>query len=537
MKLSLQAAPQGLLRTGALALAAVFAAGMLASCSSGSSDASSTATKDEAVFALKEDPGCLDPQQVTLTTALNVSRQMVDSLLDQDPKSGKIVPWLATTWKSNDTLTEFSFTLRDGVTFSDGSALTADAVKANFDALAKLGPAKASLASQYLAGYTGTTVTDPKSFKVTFSAPNAQFLQGSTTTTLGLVAQKSTEATADQRCQGIVGSGPFTLTSYTKNDSVNIAQRAGYNWGSELRGHQGVTYVKSVRFPIIAENSVRTGGLASGEFDLIQDLPYADEARFTNDKYHLFAAANPGVPNSLIANTTKGFLGDVNVRKALMMGTNRQEINDLTGSRSGKAPTSALTSSTPGYTSQADLMKFDPQGAKALLQKDGWTLGSDGYFAKDGKKLTLTVTAFYAQDVFEAAQIQLKKVGIDLQLKMVTSGDFFGAIASGNYELIGGALTRTDPDVLRVLLSKNAKSHWGIIDDPQLEDLLAKQAQTADTAARQKLIDDAQKRIIDQAYLVPLLETVQLHGASAKTTGLVFDSASRINLYDLRVAP
>lgn len=518
-------------RTGALALTVLLAGGALASCSAGDSNASS----DKVILALKEDPGCLDPQQVTLTTALNVSRQLTDSLLDQDPATGALKPWLATAWESNSTLTQFTFTLREGVTFSDETPLTAEVVKANFDALFNLG-AKASLASQLLAGYTGTDVVNPTTVTVNFSAPNAQFLQGASTTTLSMISQASTAGTAEDRCQSIVGSGPFVLDSYTLNDAVEISQRVGYNWGSELRKHTGEALVKSVRFPIIAENGVRTGGLTSGEFDVILDVPYADESRFTTGDFNVYAAANPGIPNSLIANTTKGLMGDATVRKAIQIGLDRAEINTLAGSASGKAPTSALSSSTSGFVSQADAMKYNPDAAKAMLEKDGWVLGADGIYAKNGKKLTVTVTAFYAQDVLEAAQMQLKKIGVDLKLNMVTAGDFFGAVASHDYELLGAGLTRTDPDVLRVALSKNSSSAWGIVNNPELEQLLVEQAKTADEKNRLAIIAKIQEIVIREGYVLPTLETVQLHASTSKVSGIEFDSASRINLYDMTVA-
>lgn len=513
-------------------VAAASAVVLLASCAASTEPSSDV--EQNITFAIKEDPTCIDPQQVAVTTGLNIARQLVDSLLDQNPKTGEIVPWLAESWEPNADLTSFSFKLRDGVTFSDDTPLTADVVAANFDAAFAMGKA-ASLAAQYLAGYEGTEVTDESSFTVNFSAPNAQFLQGATTITLGLVSKATTEATPEARCQSVIGAGPFVLDSYVQNDSIEIVKRDGYDWPSELREHTGEAYAQKITFPIITENGVRTGGLTSGEFDIIQDLPYIDEARFSGSDYTLYAAANPGVPNSLIANTSAGVLAEDAVREAIMIGIDREEINALTGSASGQAPTSVLTSSTPGFTSQAKAMKYDPKGAIALLEDAGWVEGADGIRAKDGTPLTVTVTAFYAQDVLEATQIQLKKIGVDLQLNMVTAGDFFGAIASGSYEFLGAGLTRTDPDALRVLLSQQASSHWAIVDDAELEAMLQEQAHTADPAARQAILDDIQARVVAKAYVIPTLETLQLHASSSDVTGMVFDSASRINLYDVQL--
>ena len=132
--------------------------------------------------------------------------------------------------------------------------------------------------------------------------------------------------------------------------------------------------------------------------------------------------------------------------------------------------------------------------------------------------------------------MQLKKIGIDLQLNMVTAGDFFGVIASGDYDFLGAALTRTDPDALRVLFSQAAASHWAIVDNAELEGILTEQAQTADADARAALVEQAQELIIDNAYLIPTLETTQLHASVANVDGVAFDSASRIVLYDVRIA-
>ena len=225
-------------------------------------------------------------------------------------------------------------------------------------------------------------------------------------------------------------------------------------------------------------------------------------------------------------------MGDETVRQAITMGVDREQINVIAGSVSGSAPTSVLTSSTPGFTDLGDTLAYDPEGAAELLGADGWELGSDGIYERDGETLTVTVTAFYAQDVLEAAQQQLREVGIDLQLNMVTAGDFFGAIATGDYEMLGAGLTRTDPDVLRVLLSVDSPSRWGIVEDAELEALLQEQRETADADARQQIVDDIQQIVAERAYVIPTLETVQLHASRAGVEGIAFDSASRLNLYD-----
>src|SRR4051812_29480295 len=135
----------------------------LSSCGSGSADGASSSDAQTPksggtlTFAVSSDAGCVDPQQVGSNDSIYSTRQVVDSLTDQDPATGKIVPWLASSWKISPDNTTFTFTLRPGATFSDGTPVNAAAVKADFDSVPKLGPL-AALANGYLAGYLGTTV-------------------------------------------------------------------------------------------------------------------------------------------------------------------------------------------------------------------------------------------------------------------------------------------------------------------------------------------------------------------------------------------
>src|SRR6202008_3245166 len=103
---------------------------------------------------------------------------------------GEIKPWLATTWQTSPDATSYTFTLREGVTFSDGTPLDADAVAANLDRVSQLG-APAPLAKSYLASYQSTTVTGPTTFTGSFSRPNVQFLQGTSTVSLGILSPAS----------------------------------------------------------------------------------------------------------------------------------------------------------------------------------------------------------------------------------------------------------------------------------------------------------------------------------------------------------
>ncbi|NJA57654.1 ABC transporter substrate-binding protein, partial [Streptomyces sp. NEAU-H3] len=126
---------------GSLLAVTLLASGCSGSSGTANGDSGHPRTGGTLRIGLDYDPVCLDPQQSALGQSLDVGRQLVDSLTDQDPRDGKAVPWLATRWKADHEATRFTFTLRAGATFSDGTPVDARAVKANFDAVHELGAA------------------------------------------------------------------------------------------------------------------------------------------------------------------------------------------------------------------------------------------------------------------------------------------------------------------------------------------------------------------------------------------------------------
>lgn len=519
----------------ALAFAATACGGSDPTAGAGDpADAGPPRTGGTLTFALAIDPTCLDPQQYGLNASLNVGRQLVDSLTDQDPATGEIKPWLAQSWEVNPEATSFTFRLRPGATFSDGSPVDAAAVKANLDGVVALG-AKAAIASGYLAGHRATTVLDPGTVRVEFAAPSAQFLQATSTVSLGLLSTATLVRSAEERCLGaLVGSGPFVLGSYKQNQSVEITRRAGYTWGSSLWRKQGEAYLDKVVYKIIPESGVRAGALESGQVDGISDIQPQDEPRFAAG-YHVPTRPNPGFVFALQPNASRPILADAKVRQAVQKGIDRPELTTTVLSPKYRPATSVLAAVTPGYTDFSAALGYDPAGAKRLLDEAGWVSGADGIRVKDGRRLSLDVIfapAFNAsQSVLELVQQQLRKIGVDLRLRKLAAGDQNVAVNSGDFDFTYYNLTRSDPDVLRVLFSTHGGNRGRLPAGPQ-DAALDQQAQLVDQAARFRQVTEAQRQLIDLGYAVPLFELAQVHGFTGKVQDVVLDASSRLNFHD-----
>ncbi|MFE5215703.1 MULTISPECIES: ABC transporter substrate-binding protein [unclassified Streptomyces] len=512
---------------------------LLTACGSDGGDSGSGTGQPKSggtlTFAVGSDAGCVDPQQVASNETIYSVRQIVDSLTDQDPKTGKIVPWLAKSWDISSDTTTFTFHLRSGVTFSDGSKLTAQVVKDNFDAVPKLG-ALGTLAEGYLSGVKSTTVVDPLTVKVTLSQPNAQFLQATSTHSLGIESSASVKKTPQQKCSdGVIGSGPFVLKRYVQNQSITLAKRTGYAWGSALWSKKGEAYLDKLVFKVVPEAGVRAGSLQSGQVDAVSSVGKANEAALKGGQVTLRRRANPGVVFGLGLNNSRPLFKDAKVRQAILYAIDRQQIADTVFPTGTQPATSVLAHTTPDYTDLASGLTFDAAKAKSLLDGAGWRTGSDGVRAKDGKKLSLTIKWFpnaaTNQPALELIQQQLKAVGVEVVLKQLQITQFAPTLQSGDYDAVWGNVTRADPDILRSSFSTKLANFYRL-PASSLDSALSEQAATVEAAKRRQLVTQAQRLIVQNARYVPVVELQTQLGVAKKVHDLNFDASSRIQLHD-----
>lgn len=489
---------------------------------------------------------CVDPFQTYWIEHRTVIRNVADSLTDQDPKTGKIVPWLATDWKVAKSGKVFTFDLRHGVTFSDGTPFDAAAVKTAFDGnAALLKQLPTAYGGVYIAGYAGTTVVDDDTVKITFSRPNAAFLQATSTTNLAILAPVSYTHTPQERCLGaVVGSGPFVLDSYKPNESLDLTKRPGYGWPSALNAHTGDAYLDHVHVSYVAEDSVRVGNLTSGALDIAWPRnPFTAEqvAQLKAAGDSVVSRSLPGPSSALYPNTSAGRpLADPQVRQAVQQAIDRTTYASTVYGPDYPVVQGPYDTTTPYAVSQAAALAFDPDGAKALLDKAGWTVGADGYRVKDGQKLTLVnvITAETPGDVL--LQDQLKQVGIDVKLAVTTAAERPAVIENGQYDLIGTYYTRADPGVLQWILDADTAGSKALARNSQspaaaakVKSLFSAGIQQTDEAKRAAVYADLQDELVSQNISFPVAERVQLVGLSPKVQGFRFTSESFGSFYDV----
>ncbi len=491
---------------------------------------------------------CIDPFQVYWIESRTIIRNYADSLTDQDPQTGKIVPWLAKSWKISPDGKTYTFTLRDGVTFSNGKKVDAAAVAA--DAKGWIATVKATnhaaFGTSYIQGLTGATVVNPLTVQFHLSQPNSSFLQATSTTNLAITDPSEYQEPPAKRCTGtgVVGSGLFVLDHYTPKVETVLTKRAGYHWASALEKNQGAAYLDKVIFNYVAEDSVRTGNLTSGAIDI--DWPRnpfspQDEQLIQKSGDTVAKRALPGVSYTQFANTSAGRpLSDVQVRKALYKSIDLKTYASTVFGPDYPVVQGAFDSTTPGFKSQASKLAYDPTGAEKILQADGWTVGKGGYRFKNGKELSLDYPVTQFSDGAVLLQAQLKKVGINLALRTLTPAEQATYLPNGDYDLTVNYFTRADPGALQFIINPavaNSKALATRSAAPtvtaHIQALFAKAIQTTSATQTKQAYGELQDYLIDQGVTFPLFERVQEAGVSSHVHGFAFTSESFLKLNDV----
>ncbi|WP_072803932.1 ABC transporter substrate-binding protein [Rhodococcoides yunnanense] len=494
-------------------------------------------------YAVSAWPKCVDP--ALQARGLSASQQYVETLTDQDRTTGEVIPRLAQSWEVTPDAKSFTLTLRDGVTFSDGTPLTAEVVKTNIDglkAIADAGRGDTPLISA-LNTYVGTTVVDDKNVRFDFGAPELGFLRNLSDPYFGIYAPSTVTSSYEDRCAGttLVGTGPFVITDVVQGQKLELQRRDDYDWAPEgVTKHTGAGYIDSVSFELIPESGVRVGGLQSGEFDIVDDVPVLDQDVVTAQGDQIITGLVPNLVPGLRQNPLSPLGSDLAVRQAIQSGIDREEIRDTLYSDRYSLPTSAIASNTPLWADQSDGLVYDPDRSEKILADAGWAKDGDGIWAKDGKQLAPRITYTpgssqgATQQELELIQQQLGRIGIKVQLSPITpaeSSAFMKDKAAAPYDFLTGSGPAKDVDFLAGLFLKTNPA-LAPADQPELESAANALNLAATDTERENAAAALQNLLVDGAYWIPVREQTRAVGVSADIQGVEIDPYGGTVLYD-----
>ena len=485
-------------RPGVLIAALVVAALLASACSTGSRVDLGGPSAGTLTAAIAGEPDQLDPQKSTAYFSFEVLENVFDTLVEPDANL-EMRPALAESWQvSGDQLT-WTFHLRPGVSWHDGSPFTASDVVYSYRRIIDEKLANVDK----LSAVRDVRAPDPQTVVIEVAHPTPNLL-----TNLGgfkgmAIVQRRNVETGEIATHP-VGTGPFAFAGRKSGDSITLTANDNY-WG-------GAPKVPGVTFRFISEPSTALSALQAGEIDWTDAIPpQRVEQLKGDDSLHL--AVTPSNDYWYLAlNEARKPWNDVRVRQAIAYGIDRESIVQATSYGTATANQLAIPQGNPWYTPY-DRYRHDEGRARDLLRQAG--VGN--------QNLDMLVTTEYPETV-TAAQIiadNLAALGITVNIRTVDFATWLDEQNSGHFDmLMMGWLGNIDPDDFYYAQHHtDGTSNAQKFSDPDVDRLLDAARTETDRAARKDDYDRAATIIADKASYIYLYNPSVIQGWSTNLTG------------------
>lgn len=416
---------------------------------------------------------------------------------------------LAESWTISEDGKIYTFKIRDGVTFSDGTVCDANAILANFNAIIENKDRHTWLEMMNL--LVGVSAPDDHTFVIELSEAYYPML-----TELGCIrpfAMISPNCMIDGSTKdgvsGYIGTGPYVLTDF-ETDQYAVFERNENYWGEKPE-------IERITVKVIPDNQTRIMALESGEIDLIFGKNMLDADAISqyvdSDKFEV-ALSNPTSTRHIVLNTTNEILSDTAVRQALQHATNRTAISE--GIFYGlEQPADTLYAATVPYCDvELTPYEYSTETASSMLDEAGWIMGSSGIREKGGKKLELDL--LYNSDsvtektISEYLQSEYLKLGISLNIHGEEEQSYRDNMKAGNFDMVFNICWGMPYDPQSSLAAMRAPVYGdfaeqqGLADKKEIDQAITDILTTTDEEERQELYRFVLTRLHEDAVYIPL---------------------------------
>ncbi|HEX3787150.1 MAG TPA: ABC transporter substrate-binding protein [Pseudonocardiaceae bacterium] len=485
-----------LLRSMALGAVAIAAATTLAACGIQPTNTSSSGNNGTLTVDMASYPASLDPGLQYDTDSYSVYRNIFDQLLHRDSTTNKIVPWLATKWTQNDPTT-WTFTIRSGVKFADGSPLTA--ADAAFSIQRILDP---SFASQQNANFSAiaSATGSGQTLTVKTKYPSPTLLTYLTTLSVVPMAYVQKVGNAAFNLKPM-GSGPYSFVSDIPGSQVDLKRNDSW-WGTKPS-------ISQVTFRAVPAVASRIADLESGKAQIATELT-SDSANQIKGNSNLQVLTSPTERVSYLAfNTINGGpTNNVNVRKAISMSI---DYKSLIGNLEGGYAKQVNSMSTPldlGYPTNLPNFAYNPTEAKSLLQAAGAV----------GQTVVMATSPSYDPQIVQAIQADIQAVGLKVQIQNTDQATYLEKVQSpthdwGSIRFGQWSCSCEDSDGVVYPLFHTG-TIWSSYSNPQFDNLVDQARQTLNQTTRNSLYNQAYGVLNKDLPGVGLFQIVSIYGAA-----------------------
>lgn len=507
----------GRLRIAALALAGFAAAVAVSGCSQGSSPAAgpgeAMGTEASAAVPGHKAGGTLvigmtavniPPLDTALTSAQGyegyrlVGYQLYDALtgyeLQQSTEIPPLKPDLATSWKANAKATEWTFKLREGVTFTDGTPFNAAAAVFNFKRYTDphfkyTSPELIGQAATFAGMIESVEEVDPYTVRFKTLAPDSHLPED-----LSTAFMASPTAVKKEGVKGFgahpVGTGPFEFGSETQGQELELLPNPDY-WA-------GAAKLEKLILKPLADPAARIAALRSGAVNWIEYPMPDDIASLESEGFQVLANSYDHIW-PWVLNSSEGPLKDPRVRQALNYAIDRKAMADSLLQGTAEPAFQVAPHANAAYDPANDLYSYDPGKAKELLAEAGYPNG----FTMTVEYPTSGSGNMIPQPMNEALQQELAAIGIDVKLKPVEWSALLGEVIAGKFpagiDAMNISLTFLQESSWGLYFGKEGPLNLGHYSNPKVDALLAEAQSTIDPEARSHLYQEASTLITHDA--------------------------------------
>lgn len=465
---------------------------------SGSAEPSSAASEGGALVVGQSTAfATLDPAQAGKVRAEpEILRGVYDNLVQFAPDM-TLRPDLATSWTAEPDGVTWTFELRTGVKFQDGTDFDADAVKFSFDRL--VDPDNAFLNAGLFSGLIDSVnVVDPSTVTIVTKTPFGPFLNYLAHFSAGIVSPTAVEEYGDAFGLHPVGTGPYSVTKVDAGQSVTLTRYDGY-WGTSPVSDE-------ITFRSITDENTRVAAVQSGQVDIATGLPVQSIEDLESRDLDVLVIKGMQAQYMGI-NTARPGLSDPAVRQALNYAIDKSALTESLFFGANAPLDSPFTEGTFGYQAQSTDYAFDPDKARSLLEQAGVTESNPLHL------VLWTPQGLYPQDtvVAQAIQSQLAEVNVTVEISVQQSSNYFSVLkAQSDYDLFLWAFVPSTGDGYQTLQNNvlsNAEEtpnyfNFMRYSSSQLDTLIGQIGSVTDQDQRAEDLAEAQQIIWEDAPYV-----------------------------------
>jgi peptide/nickel transport system substrate-binding protein len=469
------------------------------------------------------EPKSLDPIVYQLSVDVSEPLLSVDS-------EGKLSPMLAQSWDVSEDGRTWTFHLREGVSFHDGTPFNAEAAKLSLERTFRRSAEYSSIKA-----FPVESVTAPDEYTLVITtsrpfAPLAGYLTKDATEILAASSFDSNDEVVEP-----IGTGPFKFDSWVPKESMTGVRFEDY-WGSKAK-------VEKVVFSNVPEEKTRESMLRAGEVDIIGTISPALAKKLAEDSsFKVYEQEEMGRVRHLLLNVANPPLDDVLVRQAISMAIDRDLICDSLLEGMDQTASAPFSSNLYWSNDNLETPSYDPEEAIALLEEAGWSdSDNDGIMDKDGEDLKLSLFTYPSRpelpSIAEALKDQLGQVGIDIEITILDDSAVREQAKGGKvdiYLVSVNTLLNRDPDTWASYFTTESYYYDCMNYSPDdVADLIEKGRETMDQEARKEIYDQLQERILKD---VPVVYLTYYTGISASSSDIQDYELSLIGRHHLENA-